>query len=142
MRWLRHAWAHVRDPYEFRWIFAIAYLVALAGGVVTLTTPPATIASEIGPILSVSWALLLIVGGTVGIATVYTTWWRLEKIGIALIYGGVFVYGFVIGNLHVWSPPGSSRLTHEAFIIFGALLFAVRWRQIQGLSFAPRSREG
>lgn len=45
-------------------------------GIATLSVPPQTIAGELGPVLATAWALLFLLGGILGMATVLPGWWK------------------------------------------------------------------
>ncbi len=137
---LRSVWRQVIDPPHQTPVIATAYIVTMLTGLVTVISPPASIAAPIGPVFAHIWAICLFAGGLVGLATVFAGWWWLERLGIVIILvGGLGVYALVITMLHIESPPGASRLTQLGVLALAALLFILRLFAIRGFSYAPRA---
>lgn len=137
---MRSVWRQVTDPPHQVPVYAVAYIVTMLTGLVTIITPPASIAGPLGPVLAHIWAICLLSGGAIGLATVFSAWWWLERIAIIVItVGGIGVYGYVVVWLHLESPPGASRLTQLGVLILAALLFVVRLLAIRGYMYAPRA---
>lgn len=136
---VRRVWRFVSDPPHMRPIVTAIYACTVGTGLATLLSPPSTVEGEIGPVLAAVWAWCLIGGGLVGLATVWSSWWWLERIGLSVILiGGVGVYAAVIVHLHAVAPHGSSRLTQLGFLAIAALAFVARLVAIWGFSYAPR----
>jgi hypothetical protein len=118
-------------------IYFVIYVGWLLTGVATLVSPPNTISGELGPVLTIAWALLFIVGALVGLVTVLPGWWKWERWACHISLAGVAIYGFVVLNLHFTSP--GSRLTQLGVLYFGgAAVFVVRLAMIWGRTYAPR----
>lgn len=128
-----------RNPPLDRPVFQIGYIATIGAGVATLLVPPSTIANELGPVMSVAWAVMFIMGGTIGALTIYTDHWQLERLGIKTAGLGLLVYAAVIIALHV-SEPGS-RLTQLGMIIGTGGLYLARLRQITGWDYKPPIEE-
>lgn len=107
-------------------------------GLVTLAFPPSTIKNELGPYMSIAWAFMFIIGGVIGMLTIYTDRWKEERLGIKFIGLGLMVYTAVILTLHVTEP--GSRLTQIGMIALAALLFVARYRQIKDWDIEPPKR--
>lgn len=133
---LRVWWAKVTEPRHLSVIFGGVYTVAMLTGWATLAVPPQTIANELGPALSVAWAVLFIAGGLLGMVTVLPGWWQWERWGIYFCAAGIGIYGYVIVHLHFTSE--GSRLTQLGILAFGLALFAVRFSLIWGRTYGPR----
>lgn len=138
MHSIRELWERITEPKAQRIVYAIVYMVTFLTGVGTLWMPPNSIAGQLGPALTTFWSIFLILGGIVGLATVFSRWWKMERVGITLTLGGVAIYGTVVLYLH-FTQPGS-RITQLGMIILAALLFILRLILIQGRDFQPRSR--
>ena len=132
----RRVWRSLTDPPHQRPVIFVAYAVTIFTGVMTLIMPPRTIESELGPALTVTWALLMLVGGVVGLGTILTRWWWVERLGIATIILGLTVYGSVVLTLHFVTP--GSRATQLGVIVLAGLLFMLRLAAIREWSYAPR----
>lgn len=63
-------------------------------------------------------------------------WW-VERLGIGLLWSGMFIYTLVLAYLHV--QESGSRLTQIGFICLGAGLFYIRWITIRKFSYQPRT---
>lgn len=118
------------------------YVLTTAIGVVTLVTPPQSIAGEVGPLITTIWAALFILGGVVGAVTVLPGWWWVERLlALAPIGIGLAIYLAVVVVLHVQNAQdGSSRLTQVGIIVLAAAPFAVRFLVIREYSYDPRAR--
>lgn len=129
-------WLRIKEPRFLRVLFLLGYLVTLGTGIATLTNPPTTIEGQLGPVLSVSWALFWIAGGIVASLTVLQGWWEAERYGVYASLVGVAIYAAVVIALHLQSP--GSRLTQLGVLIVAALFFALRLVLIRGHDFEPR----
>jgi hypothetical protein len=112
------------------------YTIAALTGVVTLLVPPNTIQGEIGPVLTLLWSALFILGGLGGMCTVLPGWWKWERWSLAFCLVGIGIYAFVITALHFTSS--GSRLTQLGVLLLAASTFIIRWLLIRGYSFEPR----
>lgn len=120
--------------------YLAVYLVTLATGIATMLAPPRTIEGELGPVLTAIWASAFITGGLIGICTVLTPWWWLERLGIAIaLLGGIGVFAYVTTALHLAAPPGDGRTTTIGVSLLAGGVFVVRWVSIRAYSYDPRA---
>lgn len=138
-RWL---WDEISTPPHMKPIYAGVYVVTVLTGVATLVVPPQSIAGPIGPLLAAVWASCFIVGGILGLCTVLTRLWWLERAGLGASGLGLVTYGVVVVMLHFEPTSSGSRLTQLGIIILAAALFLVRWFAIKDYSYEPRPRKG
>lgn len=137
MHALQNVWERVSEPRLMSAIYFGIYVGWLLTGFATLLDPPNTISGELGPVLTIAWALLFILGAGVGLATVLGGWWKWERWACRISLAGVGIYSFVVASLHFTSP--GSRLTQLGVVYFGgAAVFVVRMVMIRGRSYAPR----
>lgn len=141
LRFVRWLWGEITAPPHIKPIMAVAYGIATLTGMATLTNPPQSIAGELGPVLAAVWAWCFIAGGALGLATVFTPWWWAERVALIWADTGIAVYLFVVLNLHILAPPGSSRLTQIGIIGLASCLLALRWHLIRVYSYEPLSRK-
>lgn len=139
---LRRVWESITAPRHIKVTYLGIYVVTALTGVVTMISPPQTIAGEIGPLITPVWAALFIVGGVAGALSVLPgSWWVERLLGIAPIGLGLTIYAVVVGILHVQSvEPGSSRLTQVGIIAIAASVFLIRFLLIREYSYDPRAR--
>lgn len=142
MRAIRHAWDAIAHPRHVKVIYLVIYLVAAGIGAVTLVNPPQTISGEVGPLITVIWAALFILGGLVGSVTVLPGWWWAERLlGIGPVLLGLAIYLTVVGVLHAQSiESGGSRLTQFGIILLASSPFILRFFFIKEYSYEPRAR--
>lgn len=139
MRWLGRAWAGLTEPRHMKLAYLLIYVTTVTIGVVTLVAPPQSIAGEIGPVVTVVWASLFIVGGLVGMVTVLPGWWWAERLlAIAPVLLGLAIYLAVVIALQAQSDAGSSRLTQLGIIVLASAPFAIRALVIREYSYEPR----
>lgn len=131
-------WAMVTEPRHLSVIYGGVYTLVTLTGIATLAVPPQTIATELGPVLAVAWAILFIVGGVLGMVTVLPGWWAGERWAILLALAGIGIYGFVITTLHF--TAAGSRLTQMGVLALASSVFVVRWALIRGRTYGPRGR--
>lgn len=121
-------------------IYLGVYTATLCTGIVTLISPPRTIEGEIGPALAAVWAAAFIGGGAIGLGTVLTPWWWLERVGLAVAgIGGLGVYAYVTLTLHATAPVGDSQLTHLGIATIAAGVYIARWAVIRAYSYQPQA---
>lgn len=133
---LMKAWASITEPRHIKIIYFCVYVVTTFIGIAALSTPPEYVIGELGPILTVIWATLLIMAGISGGATVFTGWWWVERLSILMAIVGVAIYAAVIITVHFNSEV--PRLTTLGFLTLAALLYIVRYSGIRKYSFEPR----
>lgn len=156
MRAIRAAWERITEPRRLKVIYLVIYAVTAWVGVVTLLRPPQTIAGEIGPIVTLVWASLFVLGGLAGFVSVLPGWWWVERLlALTPIGIGLAIYALVVGVLHVQGArdgnpgigiillirgedAGSSRLTQIGIIALAASPFILRAPLIRGYSYEPR----
>lgn len=134
--WARRLWDSISEPRHLKLAYAIVYALVFATGTATLLAPPNSIEGTLGTALTVTWSVLLIVGGIGGLLTVFPGWWWAERLSIALTLAGTGVYGIVVLSLQI--TQSGSRLTQLGMISIAACVFAIRWLLIRKYSFEPR----
>lgn len=137
MRFLAQAWERVREPRHLKVAYAVFYVVAITLGVIALLAPPQSISGELGPVLTVTWGILALVGGAGGLATVFPGWWFAERLSIVVIWCALGMYLLVVIVLQVSSESGA-RYAQMTIFVLAAGLFYVRWHEIREYSFEPR----
>lgn len=129
----------VADPPKLRPLFTVAYGICVAIGVVTFVAPPRTIEGVTGDLLSTIWAWCFLVGGIIGLSTVWTPHWWLERLGLLVIgVGGIGIYGVVVAYL-VFVESGN-RGTQLGVIGLGLVAVLARAFLIHGYTYQPLSR--
>jgi FtsH-binding integral membrane protein len=131
IRLARTAWARVKEPRVLRVLFLLGYVVTLIMGVTTLSTPPAIVEGELGPILSAAASVFLIVGGVAGAATVLQGWWQVERHAVAAAMLGIVIFGLAL-------IASASTSTQLGALALGMLFFVLRLALIRGHDFEPR----
>ena len=142
MRSLRRAWNAISEPRHVKVVYLAIYALSAGIGIVTLLKPPQTIAGEVGPILSMVWASLFILGGIAGVIAVLPGWWWIERLlCIAPTLIGLTIYFAVVVALHSQSiDSGGSRATQIGIILLAASPFILRFFFIKEYSYEPRAR--
>lgn len=78
----RRIWLMLHEPRAVTATMIVAWSVCTGIGLAALVMPPASLAHQIGPLLTVIWAALLLSGGTLGGAGCAAGWWWAERSGI------------------------------------------------------------
>lgn len=140
MRWIRQLWERITEPRTMKVTYLSIYVLTALIGTVTLVSPPASISGEIGPVITIIWAVLFIVGGIAGAVTVLPGWWWAERLlAISPVLFGLSIYLIVVVTLHVQNmESGSSRLTQVGIITLASMPFVIRALVIREYSYEPR----
>lgn len=137
MTWraLVRLWLLIEEPRVRRVLWSWMYGVVAAGGLSALVSPPTSIASSIGPALTMIWACLLITGGGVGAWSTLTRWWVVERAAIWLAGAGSLIYVAVVVYNH-FSTDGN-RLPQASFVIAFIVALGIRMWDIRRLNRRP-----
>ena len=137
---LRRLWARVTEPRHMKIAYLAIYMITVLVGIVTLLSPPQSIAGEVGPVITTIWAALFIAGGVVGMVTVLPGWWWAERLlAIGPIMIGLGIYLTVVAILHAQGAgTGASRLTQVGIILLASAPFSIRALVIREYSYEPR----
>lgn len=130
----KRLWLMLREPRVVTAITSACWGVALAIGVVTLIVPPLTITAILGHMTALM-AIIMIVGGTLGLAGCLSGWWWIERMGIIAAGTSTAIYAYTLLALHFGSD--GSRLTQLGFVLWAAGSLAARWFRIQGGQVDP-----
>lgn len=133
---VRDLWTRFLDLPRKRPLYVFVYVVLALGGVSALVAPPQSITSTIHPALAYAFFGLLTLGGAIGAVTVFTRWWRLERIGIGFASIGAGVYLFVT-IVNQFNEQGNRSL-QIAFLIVVTLLLFGRFAEIRDWEYEPR----
>lgn len=131
----RRLWMMLHEPRAVTATMIGLWAVMVAIGLSALLAPPMPIAHEMGPTLTVIWAVLLLVGGALGLAGCPTGWWWIERAGVILAGTGMTVYLAVVLSLD-YSQPGS-RLVQAGIVLLAVGLLVTRWLRISGAQVDP-----
>lgn len=131
----RRLWYLLHEPRIVTAWTGLTWVVLIGIGTSALLAPPATITHQMGPVLTVVWAVLLLVGGILGLTGCLPGWYWVERVGIILAGTGALMYLAVVLALH-YAEPGS-RLVQAGFIVFAVAYLGVRWLRIRGPQIDP-----
>lgn len=134
----RRVWSYLPEPRIISAIMLFAWLLLAAIGALALASPPVSIASAIGPTMSLTWACLLISGGIVGAVGCVTHFWWAERAGIFLVLAGASIYLSTILHLHFHEH--GNRLIQAGFVLLAIVFMLTRLVRIWGLQADPRPR--
>jgi hypothetical protein len=110
----RSLWHKIREPRPWRISGAIGYASVLVAGVWALAQPIQSFQEVfVLGFLGYIWASILVLGGALGLAFVFTTAWKAERGAIILCAGGVLIYCLAAFSL---VGSGGNRGT-QAFIL-------------------------
>lgn len=137
---MRALWERITEPRHMKVAYAVIYVATILIGLVTLVMPPQTIRGEVGPIITIVWASLFIVGGMAGLVTVFPGWWWAERLlGLGPVLLGLGIYLVVVIVLHAQAvETGGSRATQIGIILLAAAPFGLRFLVIREYSYEPR----
>ena len=120
----RRLWLLLHEPRIITAATGITWSILIGIGVAALLAPPATISHQMGPTLTVVWAILLIVGGALGLVGCLPGWFWIERVGLILTGTGASMYLAVVLLLH-YAEPGS-RLVQAGFVTLALASLVVR----------------
>ncbi len=135
--WIRAHWARiVPEPRYASTVYACAYTLFVATGVVTLAWPPQSLTGVFGDGGMLIVGLMFICGGALGMLAGWREWWELERWAIVAMLAGLAAYAYIVIVLHFQTP--GSRLTQAGVILIAACLLALRLGMIWRFPFKPR----
>lgn len=134
---LRQVWHRITEPRHLKAAYAFFYAAVIGLGLIALLAPPQSISGELGPVLTVTWGVLALAGGSGGLVTVFPGWWFAERLSIVIIWCALGMYLLVVVVLQVSSESGA-RWAQMTLFVLAAGLFYVRWYDIREYSFEPR----
>ena len=131
----RRLWLMLHEPRIITAATGVMWSILIGIGTAALLAPPATISHQMGPTLTIVWAILLIVGGLAGLVGCLPGWFWIERVGLILTGTGASMYLAVVLMLH-YAEPGS-RLVQAGFVILSLDFLVVRWLCIRGPQIDP-----
>ena len=131
----RRLWLMLHEPRIITAATGVMWSILIGIGAAALLAPPATISHQMGPTLTVVWAILLIVGGALGLVGCLPGWFWIERVGLILAGTGATMYLAVVLMLH-YAEPGS-RLVQAGFVLLGIGSLVVRWLRVRGPQIDP-----
>lgn len=137
-----HPWIEwIADPRAVSALCAAAWAAITAAGIAALALgPPSSIASELGPYLTIAWAGLYLTGGLLAMVGALPGWWYLERAGIILLVVGLVVYDGVVWALHL--TAGGNRAPQGLIVGALVLLSLARFARISGPALDPARGPG
>ena len=131
----RRLWLMLHEPRIITAATGVMWAILIGIGTAALLAPPATISHQMGPTLTIVWAILLMVGGALGLVGCLPGWFWIERVGLILAGTGASMYLAVVLLLH-YAEPGS-RLVQAGFVILSLDFLVVRWLRIRGPQIDP-----
>ena len=131
----RRLWLMLHEPRIITAGTGVMWAVLTGIGLAALLAPPATIAHQMGALLTVVWAALLLGGGLLALIGCLPGWYWVERVGILLAGSGAAMYLWVVLALH-YQEPGS-RLVQAGFVTLAIGSLVVRWLRIRGPQIDP-----
>lgn len=136
VRWHLRMAARIPEPRVVRTFYFACYLVLLVGAVSCLLRPLSSWEGTFGLTVTYAWAAILAIGSLVGAASVFTIYWAVERIGLYLAGGGLFVYAAVTFAMHITSDQGN-RIPQTTVIVCVLLMLVLRFVRIRGAIVEP-----
>ena len=131
----RRLWMMLHEPRVITAATGVMWAILIGIGTAALLAPPATISHQMGPTLTIVWAILLMVGGALGLVGCLPGCFWIERVGLILSGTGASMYLAVVLLLH-YAEPGS-RLVQAGFVILSLDFLVVRWLHIRGPQIDP-----
>lgn len=136
--WLeRIFWLWIKEPRVRTLLTSFGWLVIAVAGGSALMLPPVSIEHKIGPTMTIVWASLLLVGGSLGYigALVLHGWWWVERTGIITACTGGLIYFVALLGIHGVSP--GNRIPQACFVLFFIIAGVIRYTRIMGSQTDP-----
>jgi hypothetical protein len=133
--WTVAVWLRIQEPRIVSVIQFFVYLAAAASGLAAVLSPPRSIEATAGAGLTLYWAWLLLLGGSLGAIAVLPGIWWLERSAVLACAGAALIYGVNIFALHL--TESGNRLVQLFMILIVALHFATRWFRIRRYAYDP-----
>lgn len=132
---LHRLWLMLHEPRIITAATGAMWAILIGIGTAALLAPPASISHQMGPALTIVWAILLMVGGSLGLVGCLPGWFWVERVGIILASSGAAMYLAVVVMLH-YAEPGS-RLVQAGFVTLALASLVGRWLRVRGPQIDP-----
>jgi hypothetical protein len=109
---------------------AVAYGWAMIAGLAGLVWTPQTIEGTIGWVVTTGAAAMAAVGGLLSTVSVLARRWRIERVVIHLVSGGIGAYAAGVWSI-VLGDSAWSRMMQGAIVLSTISMFLVRARWIE-----------
>lgn len=133
--WAYQSFLRIAEPRVVRLMQFCIYVVTVIGGVSAWVSPPNSIEGVLGGALTSVWAVLLVLGGVLGLSSVLRGVWWLERAGVAFCATGLLMYAVVVASLQL-SQTGS-RIMQLCVIVIALFSFGIRWVRIRRYPYDP-----
>ncbi|WGH91457.1 hypothetical protein QDX23_03560 [Auritidibacter ignavus] len=110
----KRIWGKISEPRVINFATWIGYWHALIPGVYSIFQPPSSIQGAIGDYAMLVIAILVTIGGAIGLLTCLNGAWWLERWAVVSLIAGAFMYYLIVITLHVSSP--GNRLLQAGII--------------------------
>ena len=127
-------WDILQEPRAVTASMIGAYACALLAGISALISPPNSIVAQLG-ILTYGWAIFLVIGGILGVASVPRGYWWLEKAALVSVATGLAIYIATLLQIHIIDP--GNRLPQAFALGVGACTILGRYFRIRRASLDP-----
>ena len=95
---LLRAWGRLQEPRVLSALQGAVYVVVATVGALSLWVPVPTVENTVGTTLATLWASLLLLGGVLGIISVVSAAWWLERIALMAIIVSLLMFGVTIAG--------------------------------------------
>lgn len=127
-------WELLHEPRAVTALVMTSYLIVFIVGLSALTSPPLSIASELGWVTRL-WATSLLAGGAIGLIAAPRGIWWLERTALIATGTGAIIYLATILQLHFIQD--GNRIPQAGFVALAVIACATRWARIRWSSLDP-----
>lgn len=120
--------AWISEPRDITFGMWVYYMLILAVAPVIYFFPPKAANLYVGEHVMILWPIFWVLGGLIGALVTLQGWWGMEKVALAAIASGAFLYLAYVGEVQ-WNGD-SNRWGHLSVILSMFWLFWYRWRTI------------
>ncbi|WGH80595.1 hypothetical protein QDX25_07205 [Auritidibacter ignavus] len=131
----RRVWGKISEPRTINFVTWIGYWHALVTGAYSIVNPPSSISGAIGEYAMLIIAVLVAIGGAIGIFTALNGAWWLERWGCTALIAGATMYYIIVISLHVMTP--GNRLLQAGIIGAAVCLMIARLLRVSSRQQDP-----
>lgn len=122
-------WEKIPEPRWTSMAWTFAYVMLVLAGLSLLLDPPTFFSKGMGGVLTVYWAILLVLGGSLGAFAAPTGWHIIERFSILVIGVAMSMYAVAVATLAIVIQH---NISYQVFLNAAFLLVvAGRWFQVR-----------
>lgn len=134
---MKSLWYRIREPRVEKVVSFLVYVGIVILTFVGILRSSVLFSESLEGNLTTAWLFLWLASALIGASSVFSGWWALERVGLALGLFGAGIYTAL--GLVVFATTGKSGLASLTVLWIAAGFYVTRLVHIWGRDFEPRT---